>query len=65
MTDSVKLIRSKEVAEILEVSPSMLSRWRNAKKGPPFINLEGNPRYLLCDVLAYVEQQTVGQVGRD
>ena len=58
MNHNQRLLKSSEVAEILGVSPSMLCRWRASLKGPPFIDLEGNPRYRSDAVEAWLDQQT-------
>lgn len=58
MPNEPQLLRSSDVSRLLGVSPSMLCRWRQTRKGPPFIDLEGNPRYRLDDVLAWLDQRT-------
>ncbi|HAN25209.1 MAG: DNA-binding protein [Microbacterium sp.] len=50
-----KLLTSKEVAGMLDVSESTLSRWREAGTGPRFANLDGIIRYAQGDVIAYAE----------
>lgn len=57
MDESIRLLNSKSVAEILGVSESMLCRWRASKKGPPFLDLEGNPRYLIDDIKLWLDEK--------
>lgn len=47
------LLTSAEVAALLRVSPSTLSRWRDRGEGPAWIDLGGMPRYALEDVAAF------------
>lgn len=50
-----EVLTIKEVAAMLRVSESTLSRWREAGTGPRFANLDGIIRYRRDDVLAYTE----------
>lgn len=49
------LLDSREVAVLLKVSESTLSRWRADEKGPPFLKLGGITRYRLDAVEAWLE----------
>jgi predicted site-specific integrase-resolvase len=57
MEELVPLLNSKSVAQILGVSEATLSRWRATKKGPPFLDLEGNPRYLTNDIKIWFDEK--------
>lgn len=48
------LLDSREVAACLKVSEATLSRWRNDKKGPPFLRMGGITRYRLDAVEAWL-----------
>ena len=58
MDQPLELLKSAAVASMLGVSQSMLCRWRAGNKGPPFIDLEGNPRYRLEDIRSWLDRQT-------
>ena len=49
------LMTSAEVATVLHVSEPTLSRWRTARTGPPYIDLNGIPRYRRVDVEHWVK----------
>lgn len=51
------LMTSAEVATFLAVSEPTLSRWRSSKSGPPFIDLNGIPRYRDEDVDAWLKEK--------
>ena len=57
MDELVPLLNSKSVAQILGVSEATLCRWRASKKGPPFLDLEGNPRYLPSDIKVWFNEK--------
>ncbi|MFJ2541554.1 helix-turn-helix transcriptional regulator [Microbacterium sp. NPDC087589] len=48
---------STDVAKLLRVSMPTLSRWRSSRTGPPFINLNGIPRYRESDVYAWIKEK--------
>ena len=51
------LLTSQEVAEVLRVDRSTLSRWRSQGTGPRVVYLTpGSPRYLEKDVRAWLER---------
>lgn len=51
------LLKSRQVAEMLGVSQPTLSRWRDSRTGPPWINVCGNPRYRATDIEAWINGQ--------
>ncbi len=53
-----RLLTSRQVAELLGVHPSTLSRLRSAGDGPPVLWItENSPRYLQRDVLAWLKSR--------
>jgi DNA-binding transcriptional MerR regulator len=52
-----KLLKPKEVAQLLAIPDGTLRYWRNIGIGPAFVKLEGSIRYDLGDVLRYIEQR--------
>lgn len=50
-----ELLTSKEVARMLRVSESTLSRWRDSGTGPRFLTLGGIIRYTHEDVARYLD----------
>lgn len=52
-----RLLTSKEVAALLQVSASTLCRWREHHDGPPWINLGGIPRYRTHDLERWTESR--------
>ena len=51
------LLTSQEVAQMLRVDRSTLSRWRTQGTGPRVVYLSpGSPRYLEKDVTAWLER---------
>jgi DNA-binding transcriptional MerR regulator len=53
--NTLQLLTSKEVAEILGIPEGTLRYWRNVGLGPVWHKLEGSIRYDYSDVLRYVE----------
>lgn len=51
----LELLREEEVAVLLKVSKKTLQHWRVIGKGPPFIRMGGAIRYVLADVLEFIE----------
>ncbi|MER7447071.1 helix-turn-helix domain-containing protein [Microbacterium sp. NPDC097977] len=51
------LMTSADVAKLLQVSAPTLSRWRSSRTGPPFINLNGIPRYREADLQAWIKEK--------
>jgi predicted DNA-binding transcriptional regulator AlpA len=55
-----RLLTTEEVAEILQLAPESLGRWRSTGEGPRFVKFgRGRTapiRYRLTDVLEYVER---------
>lgn len=52
-----RLLTSKEVAALLQVSQSTLCRWREHHDGPPWVNLGGIPRYRANDLERWTESR--------
>lgn len=44
-SDSLRLLKEDEVAEILRLSPATLRLWRSTGKGPRFVKIGGSIRY--------------------
>ena len=55
----LKLIREKELANMLSVSPAKLSRDRFEQRGLPFYKLGRTIRYNLEDVLKSLEDRRI------
>lgn len=53
----MKLLNTKQAAEMLGLSPNTLNQWRNQKRGPRFHKLESSVKYLESDLLEYIEQK--------
>lgn len=52
-----RLMTSTEVAQVLQVDPSTLSRWRMLGRGPRVVWLSpGSPRYLQADIERWLEK---------
>jgi len=49
------LLTSREVAALLRISPSTLSRWRDQGSGPAWSSLNGIPRYEADKVASWVK----------
>lgn len=49
------LLTGAEVAEILNVSPRTIERWRRQGRGPRWIRVEGQVRYPESDLRAYLD----------
>jgi predicted DNA-binding transcriptional regulator AlpA len=55
------LLTSRQVAELLGVHPSTLSRLRTTGDGPPVLWVTSNsPRYLHSDVVAWLKSRRGG-----
>jgi hypothetical protein len=55
------LLTSRQVAELLGVHPSTLSRLRTTGDGPPVLWVTANsPRYLHSDVVAWLKSRRGG-----
>jgi hypothetical protein len=56
----VKLITTKEAADMLGVKPATLRGWRCANIGPPFTRLtKASVKYAQADIEKYVAERTV------
>ena len=55
------LLTSRDVSELLSVSPATLSRWRDRGDGPRWLELSaGIPRYRPEDVTIWLEERSRG-----
>lgn len=52
-------LTEKEAAEVLNVAPKTLSRWRWLGKGPKYHKFGGAVRYMSRELEHYVEQNAV------
>jgi predicted DNA-binding transcriptional regulator AlpA len=50
-----RLLREREAAGWLDLSPATLRRWRSESSGPRFVRLGRAVRYDLTDLVAFVE----------
>jgi predicted site-specific integrase-resolvase len=51
------LLTTAQAAEVLRLKPKTLERWRGRGKGPPFLRIEGLPRYRASDLNAYIRSR--------
>jgi hypothetical protein len=51
-----ELLTTEEAAATLKLAPGTLASWRSRGRGPAAVYLGGAVRYLLADILAFVEQ---------
>jgi predicted DNA-binding transcriptional regulator AlpA len=51
------LLRSKEVAKLLSISPATLANWRYLGKGPKHFNWGRTVRYRAVEVQRWIEEQ--------
>ena len=59
MTPTVRLTE-KQAAKVLDpIRPETLAKWRQRRKGPPFLKLGGKVFYLQTDIDAFLEQSRV------
>jgi predicted DNA-binding transcriptional regulator AlpA len=49
-----ELLTERQAAELLQISPRTLRRWRYEKSGPPVSYVGKSPRYLRSEVLEWV-----------
>ena len=57
-TEITPLLTSREVAQLLHVSTATLSRWRDRREGPSWVDLRGIPRYRIQDIRTWTDQRT-------
>lgn len=58
MTELV-LLTEQEAADYLGLTRSALSAWRTARKGPPYMKLEGSVRYSEAQLAAWARERVV------
>ena len=51
------LLNTAEAAEVLRVAAIALHRWRNAGKGPPYIEMGRKVYYRRADLEHWIEEQ--------
>jgi predicted DNA-binding transcriptional regulator AlpA len=56
-----RLLDSKEAANILGCTQAALVFWRRKESGPNFVRLGRLVRYRECDLIRWIERQTVIQ----
>jgi predicted DNA-binding transcriptional regulator AlpA len=49
----------RQVAELINISVSLLRKWRRLQDGPPWVKLGRVVRYLETDLRAWLEARTV------
>ena len=57
-TESDDLLTARQVADLLLVHPVTLARWRLQNRGPSWVQIEGQFRYRLSDLNAYLAANT-------
>ena len=57
MTMNAILLNTTEAAEVLRVAAITLHRWRNAGKGPPYIEMGRKIYYRRTDLDRWIEEQ--------
>ncbi len=53
------LLKPREVARLLNISPRTLEKWRFESRGPSYFQVEGGIRYSRREIAAYVELHRV------
>jgi hypothetical protein len=54
-----QIVREREAAKILAVTPASLRRWRREHRGPAFVRLERCIGYRLADLDEFLSSNTV------
>jgi len=54
-----QVINEIEASEKLHVATQTLRNWRHQRKGPPYIKMGGNVRYLEDDLMRYIESKKI------
>ena len=54
------LLRTEQVAELLNLTPKALEAWRWRRMGPPWFKLRGAVRYRASELSAWLERQRRG-----
>lgn len=60
-----KLLRAKDVAELLDVKPATIYQWRWLGEGPPAVTINGRVRFRLSDVETWLAAQQTDDRRRD
>jgi Helix-turn-helix domain len=55
------LYTSWELAELLDLAPELLSRWRQSGDGPPFVRIGQRAYYRLTDIRQWIASLPAGQ----
>lgn len=50
-----------EAAEVLDMAPTTLRKWRTNGQGPSYLKLGKNVRYRMEDLTAYLQKQMVAR----
>jgi predicted DNA-binding transcriptional regulator AlpA len=58
------LLTQDKVADILQLSPKTLERWRSKRTGPVWYKIGGSPRYKMSDLESWINQQRVVRGSR-
>lgn len=57
---TTQFLDTKEVAEMIGISPNTLAAWRSMGKGPPYMQIgQGAVRYKEADIVEWMESQYV------
>jgi hypothetical protein len=61
------VVRERDAASLLGVSPAALRRWRRERRGPPFIRIEDCIGYRVADLEEFLAENTVrsSEVGNE
>ena len=60
---SIEILNTDELAEMLNVVPRTIIRWRVARTGPPWVKAGRRVLYRRKDVDAWMEKNLVNPVG--
>lgn len=50
-----RLFTTKQAAEMLQLAPSTLARWRSSSSGPCYVRIESRVRYREVDLRVYID----------
>ncbi len=57
----MKIMTEKEVADLLKVSPTTLGDLRRSNKGPPYVKIGGQIRYIFESILEWVKKEEINK----